>query len=447
MAKQLLRLTYAGMSGLKFLALLDRSRFEIDLQDSRMPQPTPEIVIVGAGIGGGALATVLARQGFDVVLLERETVYPDRVRGEYLTPWGVSELARLDLLQPLQQAGALFSKRNIPYDELFTPEEAQGRAFDLTKMHAEGLGALCLGHPATCEIFARLAGEAGATIMRGITDISVTAGAQPILTCKHGDSDLEFRPRIVVGADGRNSHLRKALGFTVHADKPHNLIGGMLVKGVPSWPRDMQTIGVADRLHFLIFPQGDDLVRLYACYDFADKARFDGADRRAKLIEIFSKLKCLPYAEAIAASTPVGPFNSFSNEDHWIDDPTCPGVVLIGDAAGHNDPIIGQGLSIALRDVRLVSDILREAKASGQEPDFRPYVEERAERMRRLRITAEFVAKLRVEFGPGTRERRARVGKRMAAGQVSPGPAALLGPERLPPEAFLPETIEKLLAP
>jgi 2-polyprenyl-6-methoxyphenol hydroxylase-like FAD-dependent oxidoreductase len=206
-------------------------------------------------------------------------------------------------------------------------------------------------------------------------------------------------------------------------------------------------IGVEDRFHFLVFPQGDDLLRLYGSYQFADKSRFDGPDRRAKLIDVFGKLTCLPYAEAITASTPIGPFNSFSNEDHWIDDPTCPGIVLIGDAAGHNDPIIGQGLSIALRDVRLVSEILRDAKTAGREPDFRPYVEERAERMRRLRITAQVVTTLRVEFGSEARERHARVGKRVAAGQLAPLPACLIGPERLPAEAFFPETIEKLLAP
>jgi 2-polyprenyl-6-methoxyphenol hydroxylase-like FAD-dependent oxidoreductase len=79
--------------------------------------------------------------------------------------------------------------------------------------------------------------------------------------------------------------------------------------------------------------------------------------------------------------------------------------VLIGDTAGHNDPIIGQGLSIALRDVHLVSEILRDAKTAGREPDFRPYVEERAERMRRFRITAQVVTTLRVDFGPEARER------------------------------------------
>jgi 2-polyprenyl-6-methoxyphenol hydroxylase-like FAD-dependent oxidoreductase len=122
-----------------------------------MRHAEPDVVIIGAGIAGGALGTVLASAGFEAALLERENSYPDRVRGEFLAPWGVTELAKLELLQPLREAGALFTRRNIPYDENFAPAEAEARALDLTKMHAEGLGGLCLGHPATCDIFAQLA--------------------------------------------------------------------------------------------------------------------------------------------------------------------------------------------------------------------------------------------------------------------------------------------------
>ena len=276
-----------------------------------MRQAKPDVVIVGAGVAGGALGTVLARAGFDVVLLERENSYPDRVRGEYMAPWGVTELAKLELLQPLRETGALLTKRSIPYDELFAPAEAEARALDLTKMHSEGLGALCFGHPATCDIFAKLATGAGTTILRGVGDISVTPGSRPLVSCTHDGAKVELQPKLVIGADGRNSSLRKDLGFTVSADQPRSLIGGMLVKGVPSWPRDMQVIGVEDRLQFLVFPQGDDLLRLYGIYQRADRSRFDGPTRRAKLIDAFSKLTCLPYAEAIAASTPIGPFNSF----------------------------------------------------------------------------------------------------------------------------------------
>ena len=46
--------------------------------------------------------------------------------------------------------------------------------------------------------------------------------------------------------------------------------------------------------------------------------------------------------------------------DSWCDKICleCEGVILIGDAAGWNDPIIGQGLAISMRDARLVSQIL-----------------------------------------------------------------------------------------
>src|ERR1700721_2361850 len=125
----------------------------------------PEVVIVGAGIAGGALGTVLARTGFEVVLLERENSYPDRVRGEFIVPWGVTELAKLELLQPLREAGALFTRRNIPYDE----------------------------------IFAQLAPTAGASVFRGVGDISVTSGSRPIVSCLHNGASLEFRPRLVIG--------------------------------------------------------------------------------------------------------------------------------------------------------------------------------------------------------------------------------------------------------
>ena len=79
-----------------------------------MRHAEPDVVIVGAGIAGGALGTVLARAGFEVALLERENSYPDRVRGEFMAPWGVTELAKLELLQPLREAGAAIYQAQYP---------------------------------------------------------------------------------------------------------------------------------------------------------------------------------------------------------------------------------------------------------------------------------------------------------------------------------------------
>ena len=148
----------------------------------------------------------------------------------------------------------------------------------------------------------------------------------------------------------------------------------------------------------------------------------------------------------IAMSRPLGPFNAFSNEDHWVEDPTAPGVVLIGDAAGHNDPVTGQGLSIALRDVRLVSEVILSGRF--HQDAYRPYVEERLERMRRLRIAARLVAKLRVEFGEEARLRRQRVNHRIRVEKMPPPVgAAQLGPDKIPAINFEQSTLDALLAP
>ncbi len=417
--------------------------------------PTPDVVIAGGGIAGSALAAALARGNVQVAVLERDLAPVDRVRGESLAPWGVIELRRLGLYDALVGAGGVFSTQSVPHDETLPGEQALPFATRFTDIVPEVRGMLCMSHPALCRVLAAAAEAAGAVFLRGVTDIEVTAGgtggavtggAPPHIGFSHGGQRLFWTPRLIVGADGRNSPLRRQLGFRVHADPPHNLLGGMLVEGVPDWPQDTQACGTEGRSHFLILPQGGDRVRLYLAYDFADKAAYAGAGRRQKLIDTFAGLACVPQAGMIAASRPVGPFNSFSNEDHWIDDPTAPGVVLAGDAAGHNDPIVGQGLAMALRDARLLSEIILEGRRD--HGAFRPYVAERAERLRRLRITGRLRAKLHAEFGEEARQRRERAERRMRVDKVpSPYGAMLLGPDKIPATVFEPSTIDALLAP
>ena len=46
-----------------------------------------EVIVIGGGIAGSALAKVLAAQGIEVLILERERLFKDRVRGEGMHPW------------------------------------------------------------------------------------------------------------------------------------------------------------------------------------------------------------------------------------------------------------------------------------------------------------------------------------------------------------------------
>lgn len=70
--------------------------------------PTPDVVIAGGGIAGGALATVLARGNVQVAVLEHDLEPIDRMRGETMAPWGVIELRRLGLRSARNSDGPKF---------------------------------------------------------------------------------------------------------------------------------------------------------------------------------------------------------------------------------------------------------------------------------------------------------------------------------------------------
>ena len=90
-----------------------------------------DVVIVGGGIGGSALGSALAAEGLGVEVLERTTRFEDRVRGEWIAPWGVSELKQLDLYDELRAAGGHHLSRHVTYDERVDPADAEARAYRL----------------------------------------------------------------------------------------------------------------------------------------------------------------------------------------------------------------------------------------------------------------------------------------------------------------------------
>jgi 2-polyprenyl-6-methoxyphenol hydroxylase-like FAD-dependent oxidoreductase len=66
-----------------------------------------DAIIVGGGLAGSSIARQLALSGRKILVLERETKFKDRVRGENILPWGVSFARRLDILDELLAAGGM----------------------------------------------------------------------------------------------------------------------------------------------------------------------------------------------------------------------------------------------------------------------------------------------------------------------------------------------------
>ena len=63
-------------------------------------------------------------------------------------------------------------------------------------------------------------------------------------------------------------------------------------------------------------------------------------------------------AEVYAKATPAGPLATFDGRTTYVESAYRNGVALVGDAAANTDPTWGQGLSMALRDARLLSEQL-----------------------------------------------------------------------------------------
>ncbi len=413
--------------------------------DDMVHQP-PDLAIVGAGIAGGALGVAAARAGLSVLMLERTSQHEDRVRGEYVPPWGVEEAHRLNVLDVLLAAGGHFVKRSVGYGEDIEPSAAEARAIPLNQMLPGVGGSLTFGHPQACTALNDAAVAAGAVFLRDVTDIDVAPGDPPSVTFSHGGKRRSLRPRLVVGADGRGSRLARAIGRVVQSDSSHHLLCGLLTEGAPEWPEDQMSIGTEGDLTFYVFPQGGGRIRLYACYPYEQRTRFSGQGNAERLLAAF-RFYSVPNSESLVNARPIGPCHGYPSGDTWIDQPGAEGVVLIGDAAGHNCPSIGQGLSIAFRDARHIVEALAD-RGRWTASAFDKYCNERKERMRRLRFVAQLFSTLRVEFGPQARERRKRAMQRIGADPnvALPLAATLLGPFAMPAETFSQAARDRLLA-
>ena len=313
-----------------------------------------DAITIGGGLAGAALARALAQAGRRVLVVEREARFRDRVRGEYLEAWGVAEARALGLVETLLAAGA----REVPWLATWVGAMSAGRN-DVRDANPEGLAPLCLSHPAMQEAVLDAARAAGAVVLRPATVTGVTPGAPSAVTVRGEDGREEsFAARLVVGADGRESKAREWGGFAPERDAEKLALAGLLLDGY-SGPDDTSSIfwNFAAGEEALFFPQGRQRLRAYVAFHAnGAHGRLSGRGR------IPAFLAACDAAQVPAAwlenATPVGPLAAFSGADVHVPHPAQGGLVLVGDAAASSDPTWGCGLSLTLRDVRVLSERL-----------------------------------------------------------------------------------------
>jgi 2-polyprenyl-6-methoxyphenol hydroxylase-like FAD-dependent oxidoreductase len=399
-----------------------------------------DVVVVGGGIGGASLAFALARAGVGVRVLEATTEFADRVRGESMQAWGVKEARDVGVEQVLLDAGAHIT----PVWKQYTEGAGDVGDIPMAMMIPDIPGSLNLRHPDACQALLDAAADAGATVVRGVRDVVLADGSSPTVTYATKAQVTELRTTLVVGADGRASTVRKQAGISLDRQEPMSYIAGLLVDGLDSVPDDHDVVAGEGDVFFLVFHQRAGRARVYLCTGSSRQHRFSGRTGTEQFLAACN-LSCYPWSEQVMTATPAGPCATYAGDDTWTDAPFADGVVLIGDAAGYNDPIIGQGLSIALRDARVVRDLILDGARQGTA--FAPYGEERSSRMERLRFIADVIAVAQAEDADNRSARRAMFAEKMAAMDPEIFPlllGAFAGPETVPGELLDPGILERL---
>jgi menaquinone-9 beta-reductase len=295
----------------------------------------------------------MAEHGAKVLVLERETHFRDRVRGENLAPWGVAETQALGLYELLRTTCA----HEASWFAFSTASE-RGEPRDLLATTPQQLPFVTFYHPVMQEVLLQAATDAGAEVRRGASVRDVRPGDKPTVIVEQAGQVDEIHARLIVGADGRGSVVRKWAGFPVHQDPERLVLSGVLFEEMGTPQEDTIYYIISPNLGqgVPLVPQGGGRVRAYLTQTKATGARLQGATDIPRFIA--ESVRSGAPAEWYAGAKAVGPLATFDGADVWVEHPYKEGVVLIGDAAATSDPAWGQGLALTVRDVRVLRDAL-----------------------------------------------------------------------------------------
>jgi 2-polyprenyl-6-methoxyphenol hydroxylase-like FAD-dependent oxidoreductase len=306
------------------------------------------MVVIGGGLGASPLARAMAERGSKVLVLEQEHSFRDRVRGEYLCPWGVAEAKELGILELLRRNCGT----DLPWTELgFGPR-------NLVETTPQQLPGLSFSHPEMQEVLLAAAEVAGAEVRRGVTVQGIEPSERPVVVAATNGRTERIPARLIVAADGRRSPTRKWAGFTLGKNTQPFLFAGVLLTDV-SARQDMGVFIFNPDLGTLaaLIPQSKGRYRAYFGYPTTAAYRLQGSEHLALFFSESAKV-APAFAEFLTTARSVGPLASFDGGDVWVNHPYRHSVALIGDAAATSDPSFGQGMSLALRDARVLRDAL-----------------------------------------------------------------------------------------
>ena len=324
------------------------------------------IIVAGGGIAGLTAALAFARRGFAVELYERAARMEEVGAGLQLSPNAVHLLDELGVTAAL--AGFAVRPQAVKVVDARTLRVlAQVRLgdFALARWGAPYL----VAHRADLQnvLLARAEQERDITIVTGaaINNFAVRPGGVTVSIDRDG-SIIEVMGRLLVGADGVWSSLRRATGKQ-HASRFSGSIAwratvrtdgeaGAIVAAIAG--RDNVGVFVHPDFHMIAYPlRGGELTNLVAFTRGASPGEGWSGEADAALLgkAVAASAAELRSLVAAVASWTVWPIHTVAPDGPWT---SGSAVALIGDAAHAMTPFAAQGAAMAIEDAVTLADVV-----------------------------------------------------------------------------------------
>ena len=323
-----------------------------------------DVIVMGGGPAGSSVAGILAREGRQVILFEKE-VFPRHHIGESLMTDTYWTFRRLGLLEKLKES-PFVRKYSVQFANSAGKESRPFYFFEA--VHHESAVTWQVTRAQFDHLLLNHAAEQGATVHQGVLVKQVLfEGDRAVgVEVQMQDGTREkFYANVVVDATGqtamlsnrfrwrvRDPNLKKAVLYSYFkgAHREPDLNGGATLVlrtelGSNGWfwyiplENDITSVGIVADPEYLLKGRGQDLAKIF-------QEEID---------------KCEPCRKRVAEGTRVDKIYSILDYSYRSKQNAGNGFILIGDAYGFLDPIYSSGVLLALKMAELAADAIHDA--------------------------------------------------------------------------------------
>ncbi|KAL3505205.1 hypothetical protein ACH5RR_035046 [Cinchona calisaya] len=316
----------------------------------------PEIIIVGAGVAGSALACSLGKDGRRVLVIERDLSEPDRIVGELLQPGGYLKLIELGLEDCVEGIDA---QRVYGYG-LFKDGKRTRVSYPLENYRSDVSGVSFHNGRFIQRMRIKAAKTPNVRLEQGtVTSLIEENGTVKGVNykTKEGKAITEYAPLTIV-CDGCCSNLRRSL-CNPKVDIPSSFVALILKNCQLPYPNYGHVI-LADPSPILMYPISSFETRCLVDIPGGQKVPSISNGEMANYLKtvVVPQIPAELHTAFISAIDE-GNIKVATNRSMPATPCNTPGAILLGDAFNMRHPLTGGGMTVALSDIVVLRKLLQ----------------------------------------------------------------------------------------